>query len=35
MKILRDDSHLHSKKRGHKKTNPADTIILDFQPLEL
>ena len=34
VKTQGEDSHLQAKS-PHKKINPADTLILDFLPLEL
>ena len=35
MKTQGEDGHLQAKKRGLKETNPANILILDFQPLTL
>jgi len=28
-------SHLYTEERGHRRNQPADSLILDFQPPEL
>ena len=35
MRTQGEDGSLQAKERGPEETNPADTWILDFQPLKL